>query len=151
MQRSISLRHIGLGLLVWLTIPLLMGWALRNVPLHELGAVLGRLGALQVAALIAVNVLVMFTFSGRWWAILRGQGYSVPYLGLVGYRLAAFSVSYFTPGPHLGGEPLQVWLLHRRAGVPTVSAATSVALDRLLEMTVNFAFLALGVVVTLPT
>lgn len=149
MRQLISFRRTGLGLLLWLTIPLLMGWALRHIPLRELGAILGKLGGAQIAALIAVNALVMLTFSGRWWAILRGQGYSVPYLHLVGYRLAAFSISYFTPGPHLGGEPLQVLLLHKRAGVPAISAATSVALDKLLEMAVNFAFLALGVLVTL--
>lgn len=151
MRRALSLPHVGWGLLIWLPIPFLMIWALRAIPLPELGATLSRLGGLQIAALIAANVLVVLTFSGRWWAILRGQGYAVPYLKLAGYRLAAFSISYFTPGPHLGGEPLQVLLLQRRAGVPMVSSVTSVALDKLLEMVVNFSFLALGVIVTVHT
>ncbi len=151
MQRVLSLRRVGWGLLIWLPIPLLVAWALRAVPLSELGATLSRLSGLQIAALIAANVLVVLTFSGRWWAILRGQGYVISYLRLVGYRLATFSVSYFTPGPHLGGEPLQVLLLQRQAGVPMASAVTSVALDKLLEMVVNFSFLALGIAVVLHT
>jgi uncharacterized protein (TIRG00374 family) len=136
--------------LLWLTVPLLLlWWALRTIPLQEVWTALTRLGLLQILALIAANVVVLLLFSGRWWLILRAQGYSIPYLTLVGYRLAAFGVSYFTPGPQFGGEPLQVHLVERRHHVPRSAAISTVTLDKSLELVSNFAFLSLGVVAIL--
>ena len=65
------------------------------------------------------------------------------------YRLAAFAMSYFTPGPHFGGEPLQVYLVTARQGVPVANSLTAVVLDKTLEMLANFTFLALGVLFVL--
>jgi uncharacterized protein (TIRG00374 family) len=139
-------RWIGL---IWLAVPLLLWWALRTIPLADIWATLSRLGPLQLLALIGVNALVLFTLSGRSWLILRAQGYRLPYLALATYRLAAFGVSYFTPGPHFGGEPLQVYLVRRRHGVPSPAAVAAVALDKLLEVLVNSTFLVAGVICVL--
>ncbi len=67
---------------------------------------------------------------------------------LLPYRLSAFAVSYFTPGPQFGGEPVQVWSLHRH-GIDTATGTASVVLDKLLELLVNFAVLAAGAVAIL--
>jgi uncharacterized protein (TIRG00374 family) len=131
--------------LLWLVVPLLLLWALRSVPLEDSWAVLARLGLAQILVLILANGLVLMTLSGRWWLILRGQGYSIPYLTLAGYRLAAFGVSYFTPGPQFGGEPLQVHLVQRRHRVARSTAISAVTLDKSLELLTNFAFLTGGV------
>ncbi len=123
--------------------------ALRSVPLAETWAVLRRVGAAQLGLLAAANVAVLLTFSSRWWLILRAQGYRIPCHNLAAYRLAAFGVSYFTPGPQFGGEPLQVYLTTQRDGVPLTAAVAAVVLDKTLELLVNFAFLAAGVAVVL--
>jgi uncharacterized protein (TIRG00374 family) len=60
-------------------------------------------------------------------------------------------VSYFTPGPQFGGEPVQVILIEREHGVSRPAALTAVSLDKSLELTVNFAFLLAGVVVVLKS
>jgi uncharacterized protein (TIRG00374 family) len=65
------------------------------------------------------------------------------------YRLAAASISYFTPGSQFGGEPVQVLLAHRRHGVSLPTAAASVAAERLIELSVNLSILAMGVAITL--
>jgi len=134
---------------LWLGVPLLLWWALRSVPLQKIWETLQGLALWQIAALLLLNVAVMLTFSGRWWFILRGLGYSTNYLTLAAYRLSAFGVSYFTPGPQFGGEPLQVYAVTRNENVPGTTSAAAVALDKLLEMVVNFAFIATGVVLTL--
>jgi glycosyltransferase 2 family protein len=123
----------------------LLALALRGVPLAAVGAALRQLGAGELAVLAALNGLVLLALNGRWWIILRGQGQGVPFFVLFGYRLAAFGVSYFTPGPHFGGEPVQVALVARRHGVPRTTAVAGVALDKSLELLVNFLFLTLGV------
>ena len=131
--------------LVWLVAPFLLLWVLRSVSLRDAWAVLAGLGLAQILILLLANALVLLTLSGRWWLILRAQGYSVSYLTLAGYRLAGFGVSYFTPGPHFGGEPFQVHLVQRRHQVPRHSAIAAVTLDKSFELLSNFAFLTGGI------
>jgi uncharacterized protein (TIRG00374 family) len=54
-------------------------------------------------------------------------------------------VSYFTPGPQFGGEPLQVYLTERNHNIPRATAISAVSLDKLLEFLFNFTFLAFGI------
>jgi uncharacterized protein (TIRG00374 family) len=95
--------------------------------------------------LIGVNGAVLLILNGRWWLILYGLGHAVPFFPLFGYRLASFGVSYFTPGPHFGGEPIQVILLEREQAVGRETAVASVALDKMMELLINFTFLLGGV------
>ncbi|HEX6385013.1 MAG TPA: lysylphosphatidylglycerol synthase transmembrane domain-containing protein [Anaerolineae bacterium] len=133
----------------WLLALVLFLWVLYVVPLPETWAVLRRLTLGQVLALLALNALVLLALSSRWWLILRGQGYKIPFLKLAAHRLAAFGVSYLTPGPHFGGEPVQVLLLEREHSVPRPAAVAAVTLDKTLELLVNFTFLVGGVAVIL--
>ena len=131
----------------WLLLALALGllWlTLRTIPLTEVWAQLSQLRLDEIALLIAANVLVLATFSARWWILLYAQGYALPYHKLMGYRLATFAVSYFTPGPHFGGEPLQVYLVTQRHGVPPAAALAAVVLDKLIELIFNFTFIVLG-------
>jgi glycosyltransferase 2 family protein len=68
---------------------------------------------------------------------------------LTRYRLISFAVSYFTPGPQFGGEPLQVLALRQRHLIPGTTGTASVGLDKLLELIANFSFLVFGIVVAL--
>ncbi len=138
-------RLLRLRYLLWLVVPLLLLWVLRGVSLKDSWAVLTRLGPAQLLILILANGLVLLTLSGRWWLILRAQGHSISYLTLAGYRLAAFGVSYFTPGPQFGGEPVQVYLVQRRHQVAHSTAISAVTLDKSLELLSNFAFLMGGI------
>ncbi len=135
--------------LLWLAVPLLLLWALRAVSLQDAWTVLDRLDLTHVLLLVGANGLVLLTLSGRWWLILRAQGYPIPYMTLAGYRLAAFGVSYFTPGPQFGGEPLQVHFVQRRHRVPRSTAIAAVTLDKSLELVSNFTFLAGGITLIL--
>jgi uncharacterized protein (TIRG00374 family) len=88
--------------------------------------------------------MVMLTLSSRWWVVLSGLGYKVNYISLSAYRLAAFGLSYFTPGPQFGGEPFQIYLLRVRHGVPATSGTASVTLEKVIELVGNFTFLLVG-------
>ncbi len=132
--------------LIWLALAMLLLWmTLRAVDLGEVWERLRRLTPPQIALLSFVNLAVLATFSARWWLLLLAQGYRISYIRLMAYRLATFAVSYFTPGPHFGGEPLQVYLVSSRHGVPTSASVAAVLVDKVLEMTTNFTFLTLGV------
>ena len=136
-------------LLFWLLAPLLIWWSLRDIRFGEILAALGRLGAAQIFILMGLNGIVVLSMAGRWWLILRAQGYPLPYLAVARYRLVSFGISYFTPGPQFGGEPAQVHYLRSRHGVPTATALASVSLDKILEMLANFLFLLAGVTAAL--
>lgn len=128
---------------------LLLGLALRSVSPRDILAVLAELTIGEVLALALVNALLFASFTARLWLFLRIQGYHVPLRNLLAYRLTTFGISYFTPGPHVGGEPYQVYALVRRHHIPFPPAIAAVTVDKLLEMLFNFSFLACGVLLLL--
>ncbi len=136
-------------ILPWLMAPALLAWALRGVHWSEIWHTLERLGLGQLFVLMLINASIFLLIAVRWWLILRAQGCSVSCLATAGYRLISFGVSYFTPGPQFGGEPLQVYFLQNRHGILTATALASVSLDKMLELLANFAFLLIGFVATL--
>ena len=140
MKRS-NLRHAWSAAL--LAAALLLLWlTLRTVPLDEVVHLLRGLPWSGLLALIGLNSAIFILLTLRWRILLNALGVHVPLLRLISYRLAGFAVSYVTPGTHTGGEPLQVWLVSRHQGTGISTAMTSVALDKILEVSVNYAFLA---------
>jgi uncharacterized protein (TIRG00374 family) len=135
------------GRLAWLLLPVLLWWSLKDVPFQAVRQSLGQLQEWQVAVLFGLNLLIFLLISGCWWLILQSNGHRMPFWRLTAYRLAGFALSYFTPGPQVGGEPLQVLLLTRRHQIPSAAAISSVFMDKLIELLSNFAFLVLGLLV----
>lgn len=131
-------------LLILLILGGLLYWALRNAPLAQILSLLRQLTVSQLAWLLALNSIIFALITARWWLILRADSPRVPFLPLVGYRLAAFGLSYFTPGPQVGGEPLQVLYLQKNYGLTFARATSAVIMDKLLEFLANFLFLGLG-------
>ena len=106
-------------LAVYVILAVLLWWALRTVPLIEIWDALKHLTLWQIGVLLVLNVLVLVSMTARWWVILRSENPNIPFLQLVRYRLAVFGLSYFTPGPQVGGEPLQVIYLQRNHNATT--------------------------------
>jgi uncharacterized protein (TIRG00374 family) len=136
-----------LWLLLWLPVPLLLAWSLRGLDWRLVWRLLSRLGPDRLAALAALNLLFLLVLSLRWGRILSGlvrrlRAADLP--RLTAWRLAGFAVSYLTPGPQFGGEPLQVILARRRGGIDTAAGSASLLLDKSFELAGNFAFLAAG-------
>jgi uncharacterized protein (TIRG00374 family) len=55
-----------------------------------------------------------------------------------------FGISYFTLGPQVGGEPLQVYYLRLKYGMSYTRATSTVIMDKLLEFLANFFLLVIG-------
>jgi glycosyltransferase 2 family protein len=134
----------GVTLGAWLVGLLILFASLRGAPLVETWQALRDLSAWQVGVLVLVNGAVLTLFTLRWWLLLRGVGGRVSFFRLFGYRLAAFGVNYFTPGPQFGGEPAQLVLLNQGGGIHSPTAAASITLDKLLELAFNLGFLIWG-------
>ena len=112
-------------------------------------ALLGHVGPLRFLLYLAANGAIALLFANRWWLLLRGMGVHLPFGRVAVYRMISATVSLLTPGPQFGGEPVQVYLLVRRSQVSPATAIAGVALDRLLELAVNLAFLIVGIFYTL--
>jgi uncharacterized protein (TIRG00374 family) len=125
-----------LGGLLWL--------ALQHAPLAEIWASLSQLTIPQLVVILILDVIAFVLVTMRWWIIVRAESSVVPLLPLIGYRMAAFALSYFTFGPQVGGEPLQVLYLQRNYGVSFARATSAVIVDKLLEFLTNFLFLGIG-------
>lgn len=133
-------RLVKLGL--WLGACAVLFWTLKGVSLGDAFEAVGRISPAALVSIAGVNLVAIVVFALRWWIILRALEHPIPLPAAALYRVAAFGFSYFTPGPQFGGEPIQMLLAERRAGLSRSVALTSLLLDRLLELTVNFAFLA---------
>ena len=131
--------------LPWLLAAVILLLVLQFVSFAAVGQSLQALRPWQLLLLIGLNGIILVLLTGRWWLLLRGLGYRLPFSQALGHRLAAFGVTYLTPGPQFGGEPAQVLLAERVNDVSRVTAVSSVSLDKTLELLVNFTFLTLGV------
>ncbi|MCB0061686.1 MAG: flippase-like domain-containing protein [Caldilineaceae bacterium] len=141
MRRSSILYTILAILLLWL--------AFRQVSPAAIVPLFQQIRGDQLSILLLLNGLVLGTLVLRWHLLLRAEGYRVPLLALLRYRLAAFGVTYFTPGPQFGGEPLQVLFLKQQHAIPLQSAIATVTMDKVLEMVANFGFLVGGALLLL--
>lgn len=139
-RRTRTLRLVA----VYSALAFLLYIALRNAPLAEIGSTLRQLGPAQIAILFGLNLFIYALISLRWWIIVRAENKRVEYLPLLLVRVAVFGVSYFTFGPHVGGEPLQVFYLQRKYKFTYMHATASVIMDKLLELLANFFLLSLG-------
>jgi uncharacterized protein (TIRG00374 family) len=129
---------------VYSVLALLLFFALRNAPLDELWRTLQQLRPWQILILFGLNLFIYALITLRWWIIVRAENKLVTYFPLLLVRVAVFGVSYFTFGPHVGGEPLQVFYLQRNYKLTFTHATASVIMDKLLEMLANFFLLAVG-------
>jgi hypothetical protein len=85
----------------------------------------------------------------RWWIVIRARRKTIAFLPLVLVRVAVFGVSYFTLGPQVGGEPLQILYLQRKYGMTYTRATSTVIMDKLLELLANFFLLIFGIMAVL--
>jgi len=129
---------------VYFTLAVLLYFALRNVPLKEIWTTVSGLAFWQIGTLFGLSLAIYACMTLRWWLIVRAENKTIPYLPLLMVRVAVFGVSYFTLGPHVGGEPLQVFYLQRKYKLTFTHATASVIMDKLLELMANFFLLAVG-------
>ena len=143
-SRRDKILHVLRAVLLYTILLALLYWALHNISLIDIWETIKGLTGWQIGLLLIINVVVIVLMAARWWIIVRVNNPKVPLLPMVGYRLSAFGVSYFTPGPQVGGEPLQVIFLQKNYGLTYARATASVVMDKLLEFLVNFLLLAVG-------
>jgi uncharacterized protein (TIRG00374 family) len=127
----------------------LLWWALRKAPLHEIWGTISQLKTWQIVALLALTTFFYLLATLRWWLIVEAENKRVNFWPLFLVRVSVFGVSYFTLGPQVGGEPLQVLALQRKYGITFTHATAAVLMDKLLEFFADFFMLAIGLTAVL--
>ena len=138
------------GLLI-LILAVLFYWALKNAPLTEIWSTLRQLQFWQIALILVINTIFYLLVTARWWIIVEAENKHVAYWPLFIVRVAVFGVSYFTLGPQVGGEALQVLVLRQKYHLSYTHAAAAVLMDKLLEFLVAFLLIALGLAAVLQS
>jgi uncharacterized protein (TIRG00374 family) len=135
-------------LLLWLTALGLGTWTLAQLPLTEISHSITSLSIPQWAFWLGLNALIILVLGLRWQILTQALAMPVSLLKLLLIRQAGQAVSFITPGPQFGGEPLQVYWLYKY-GLPLRKALLSLGLDRFFELWVNFSVLLLAVLLLL--
>jgi len=141
--------HILRLFAVYFILAILLYFSLRNAPLTEIWNALNQLKVWQIATLVFINISIYLLVTLRWWIIVHAERKTITYFPLVLVRVAVFGVSYFTLGPQVGGEPLQVLYLQRKYGMTYTRATSTVIMDKLLEFLANFFLLIVGLMAVL--
>ena len=119
-------------------------FALHNAPLIQIWNTLHRLQLWQIVTILAIDAIIYLFVTARWWLIVQAENKNISYLPMIGVRVSVFGISYFTIGPQVGGEPLQVIYLQRKYGLTYTRATSTVVMDKLLELLANFILLVFG-------
>lgn len=130
--------------LLWMIAFTLVGWVLAKLPLSTITSEILNLSFMEWLAWISINMCIIFLATYRWLILTRSLTLPVNFFALLLIRQAGQGVSFITPGPQFGGEPLQVyWLCNRKIAVHR--ALLAVGLDRFFELGVNIGVLLISV------
>lgn len=135
----------------WTAALLLAGWILYQLPLPSILQTIGTLSITQWIIWVGLNLGIIALFTFRWRILVKSLRVPIRFVQLLGIRQAGQAVSFLTPGPQLGGEPLQVLWLWKRYRVPGDTAVLTVGLDRFFEFWFNFSILLLAVLILIAS
>jgi uncharacterized protein (TIRG00374 family) len=141
----------ALPILLWLAALILAGWVLSQLPLAAIAQSIAKLSIVQWLAWVALNLGIILLATQRWQILTNMLDLSVRFGELLMIRQAGQAVSFITPGPQFGGEPLQIYWLWKRNRLPIHCALLAVGLDRFYEFWINFSVLLLSVLLLLAS
>ncbi|MEK7466862.1 MAG: lysylphosphatidylglycerol synthase transmembrane domain-containing protein [Planctomycetota bacterium] len=96
-------------------------------------AVLTRSGPAGLAAFAAWSFLTLLLQATGWHCLLRSRGWPIPFHATLTSFLMGNSLAYLAPSMYLGGEPLRIWHISRRFGLPSREVAATVISNKFAE------------------
>lgn len=137
-----------LTILLWLIALALAAWTLAQLPIADITTSFATLSTTQWIFWLGLNGSIILILALRWKLLTQALLAPVNLAKLLLIRQAGQTVSFITPGPQFGGEPLQIYWLYKY-GLPLRKAFLSLGLDRFFELWVNFSVLLLAVLLLL--
>lgn len=140
-----------LTLSLWLLALGLTGWTLSRLPLDAIASQFSLLAWHNWLLWIFVNIVILYLAIQRWHVLGLALTAPIALSRLFRLRQAGSAISFITPGPHFGGEPLQLLWMRNHFNIPMHRAVAMLGLDRFMETVTNIAVLLAGVLLLLGT
>jgi len=136
----ISLVSFPIGFFFFFLVIKWVGWA-------EIKEALFSFSGLNGVIVLCLTLLIWITGALKWKFILKSQGHDLPLPSLTEMMLAGFSISYlFSLAAFWGGMGFKAYAVRKRFGVPLEKNLASIAIEKVLDLTVIFLFLILGAI-----
>ena len=132
-------------LLLWLLALIFGGWIIAKLPLSTISQSIAALTWQQWIFWCGLNFFIIYLSAQRWWLFTDALKFHTNVFRLLIIRHGGQTVNFITPGPKVGGEPLQILWLSRQHNLPVHKVILSLGLDRFYEVTVNSSVLLLCV------
>ena len=133
-------------LTAWLVGCSLVFFTIRELPLAGMLERLGEISPLRLVGLLAINSLILFFSVKRWQILAQVFDIQLPLAHLFKVRQAGNTISFVTPGPQFGGEPLQLYWLSQSHEIPMDISLAILGADRFMEIFINLSILLLSVI-----
>ena len=133
-------------LTVWLVGCSLVFFTVRELPLAGILERLGEISPLRLVGLLAINSLILFLSVKRWQILAQAFDIQLSLAHLFKVRQAGNTISFVTPGPQFGGEPLQLYWLRQSHEIPMDISLAILGADRFMEIFINLSILLLSVI-----
>jgi uncharacterized protein (TIRG00374 family) len=141
-SRQARVRTLVFRLIGYAGIALFVYLIVKTGP-KEILRVLGHLSVLEIAALLGLRFLYWLIRAINWRALLVAAGERVPFLEILGARIAGYAVSYLTPAGNIGGETVRIFCLD---SVERNKALATVIVDKTIEFLAGVSTIVLAVV-----
>ena len=128
---------------IWLFAIFLIVFTFKELPFVELGSKLKNISLMSWIILSIVNVAILFLAVKRWQILARIFEIQLPLTYFFKLRQAGSMISFLTPGPQFGGEPIQVFWLNQNHAIPLDIGIATVGIDRYFETVINLFILLL--------
>ena len=133
-------------LTVWLVGCSLVFFTIRELPLAGMLERLREISLLRLVGLLAINSLILFLSVKRWQILAQVFDIQLSLTHLFKVRQAGNTISFVTPGPQFGGEPLQLYWLRQSQEIPLDISLAILGADRFMEIFINLSILLLSVI-----
>ncbi|MDO8424649.1 MAG: lysylphosphatidylglycerol synthase transmembrane domain-containing protein [bacterium] len=125
----------------------LFAWAISFIGWKSVKEAFLVFSGWQGMVILGLTFLAALVGNLRWREILKEKNISVSFFELLRSYLAGFSIMFLAPIILFGGEVFRGYALKERNGVTWQKGASSVLVDRILELTTNVFVIFLGIII----
>ncbi|MFC1618282.1 lysylphosphatidylglycerol synthase transmembrane domain-containing protein, partial [Patescibacteria group bacterium] len=105
----------------------------------------------QFAVLVFSLFLALIFVAISTMIILRALGHKTKFRDMFPLAFVNFTIGYLTPIPYAGGEPVQIYLMHKRMHIPVSAGTTAMILERVARQIVVLIVILVGVTLAVFT
>lgn len=130
----------------------IFGFFLYKTGFNSIGSLLSNIQPVYLGIYLVITTLAFFPTAWRWKIILKAHNKKIPFLSVLRYTIAGYTISYITPFEKLGGEPLRAYMLKKEYKVDFKTGSSTIIVDKFVELlgTAFFGLMGLILFLSLP-